>query len=274
MRTRSARHPRGGHWPIVLDLRANRSAREAPSRFRSWSRRGGRPQTIHASAPTSSERQRGTCAVKAPRPPRWCNKPFGMFPRSWLSQRLSLLELRIAAALTTYANKAGRCRVKHETLALDTGMAIRHVVLAMSGLVKKRILVAKRGPRASTYQLIETGQNQSHLRSDRICPRSQDRISPSSPDRIGPIYITDPINIPLQQTDVDVAFNELRNLGITKEKAEQLCRAYPDRIRPQLDALPDRKRVDDPAGYIIRAIERDCPLPRPGRNSNLIPVVN
>jgi uncharacterized protein YdaU (DUF1376 family) len=64
---------------------------------------------------------------------------------------------------------------------------------------------------------------------------------------------------------------DLEKLGITREKAEQLVGEFPDRVRSQLDALPSRKRVDDPAAYVIRAIEQDYALPRPPREDPPLP---
>jgi len=75
---------------------------------------------------------------------------------------------------------------------------------------------------------------------------------------------TNKTNITNQTTTNDAlrAVVDLEKIGVTKERAKQLVRDYPDRVRVQLDALSGRKRVDDPAAYVIRAIERDYPAPR------------
>jgi uncharacterized protein YdaU (DUF1376 family) len=67
--------------------------------------------------------------------------------------------------------------------------------------------------------------------------------------------------------DLDVV--DLEKIGVTREKAEQLVRDFGDRVRVQLDALPNRRRVDDPAAYVIRAIEEDYPPSRKQSRNNL-----
>jgi hypothetical protein len=78
-----------------------------------------------------------------------------------LNPKLSLRQLRVLIALATYRNKKTRlCNPSHETLAEETGIAIRHVREALKQLKELKIIkwkTVRRGNRngANKYEIPE-----------------------------------------------------------------------------------------------------------------------
>jgi uncharacterized protein YdaU (DUF1376 family) len=131
----------------------------------------------------------------------------------------------------------------------------------------------QRGGRASAASRKSDDGDESDEGPSRVPPTVPQGTVEAASKGAPTIKQTNKTNI-LNKTTTNAALGlvvELENIGVARERAEQLVRDFGDRVRVQLDALPNRRRVDDPAAYLIRAIEQNFTLPKARRKTCLSP---
>jgi len=145
-----------------------------------------------------------------------------------------------------------------------TGLSKASVARALKSLEAKDVIKRtrrssrERGDQATTYEL------------NFLTPVSQIETRGVSPVRQGVSHQRDTQQTVLQQTDI-VVVDRLEEYQIEKEKAQELVRRFsPEYIGQKVDLLewkldPETKtrgrRIQDPAAWLIRAIERDYKPP-------------
>jgi hypothetical protein len=213
---------------------------------------------------------------------RWFTGPFAMIPRCFLAANLTPRALKVVAAISSHADaKSGECKVSATTIAAEIKIHLRHVRRAMRCLEIQGLLErTERSGHSSEYRLSNPWPNQPRVpRAKTALPtpgqngqQGEGQNSQGGPGQNGPPHYVEQIfNRPQQQTDgVVVADFSPRNdelvalllhVGVSVAVAHDLVREHPDRVREQADWLPSRRRVNDRAAFLVRAIREDFARP-------------